>query len=264
MKYKLCFIGAGHMGGAMIRSVQRYGDFGANDIAVYDTDREKAASFGYPVPESVREAAENSERVILAIRPQDLDRFAIECGSAFKNTCIISMMAGSKIEKIKRLLMTDRVIRVMPNTSVQIGKGASCICYSEGASEEDREFAYSLFKLGGAVSVVSEEDINKVIPLTGSSPAYTYTYMRALCDGARELGLDVSDEELKELCCMAVIGAVMNYMGGSSSLDSLINAVKSPGGTTERACAVLDAEGFEKTLREAMKACYDRAEELSR
>lgn len=263
MTFKLAVIGLGHMGGAILQSVLSSGYISKEEICVYDKDEQKARQWGTAAAISAREAVLDSEYILLAIRPQDLEEARWALYGAFENKTLISVLAGVTLERLERVLGCKCAVRVMPNTAIAAGKGAACLCFSSDVAEKDRDFALGIFRTGGCAYTVEEKDMNTAVALVGSSPAYTYMYIRALCTGAKEMGFDVSDEALKDLVCSAVSGAVELYRTGDRSTDQLIKAVKSPGGTTERAAAVLEDRGFEGAIIEAMEACGKRAKELS-
>ena len=108
---------------------------------------------------------------------------------------------------------------------------------------------------------IDESQMNPIISVTSSSPAYVFKFIKAVCDGARAQGLD--DESIKQSVCSMVAGAAMMLAQSDRSPEELVSMVCSKGGTTERAVAELDRYSFEEAIVSAMKKCTERADELS-
>ena len=104
--------------------------------------------------------------------------------------------------------------------------------------------------------------MNNVTAITGSSPAYAYLFIKSIYESAKKLGFNY--DETIQMICKTVIGASQMILNSSSSIDELIQMVKSPNGTTEKALNVLNDNDFKSIIHKAMDACAKRAEELSK
>jgi pyrroline-5-carboxylate reductase len=143
-----------------------------------------------------------------------------------------------------------------------VGQGVSVICRAEDVSEEDFAFVRSVFEASGSVTVIDESEMNRIISVTSSSPAYVFAFIDAIYKGALEQGLEI--EGLLESVCDVVIGSAALLKAGGLSPEEQIKRVTSKGGTTERAMAVLREQDLAGTVAQAMKACTARAEEMDR
>jgi pyrroline-5-carboxylate reductase len=174
----------------------------------------------------------------------------------------ITIAAGIKVESVSKELNTKNVVRVLPNLPMFIQKGVSAICYNDNVCAEDFDFIVNVFEAAGSVLKIDECDINKIIGVTSSSPAYVFKFIKAICDGAKLQGLE--DDGILEAVCDVIIGSAELIKSGFGTPDNLAKAVASKGGTTERALAVLDDNDFEKIIADAMIACTKRADELGK
>ena len=97
--------------------------------------------------------------------------------------------------------------------------------------------------------------------VTSSSPAYVFQFVHAICQGALAQGLTA---DLLEVVCDVIIGSAQLLKQCGETPKALIDKVASKGGTTEQALRILNERGFDETIREAMIACTERADELGK
>jgi pyrroline-5-carboxylate reductase len=122
------------------------------------------------------------------------------------------------------------------------------------------DFITKVFGSSGSTITIDENEMNRIISVTGSSPAYVFKFIAAICEGAKAQGIE-SDAMLNTVCDM-VIGAATMLKVSELSAAELISRVASKGGTTERALLTLDSNNFDNIIIDAMKACTTRADEL--
>ena len=143
-----------------------------------------------------------------------------------------------------------------------IGKGVSVICQNPDVKPTDFDFVCDLFRSAGSILLIDEKDMNAIIGVTSSSPAYVFEFISAMYQGALAQGL--SNENLLDAICDVVIGSALTLKSSTDSPEAWIARVASKGGTTERALAKLGEYRFEEAIGEAMKACTARADELGK
>jgi pyrroline-5-carboxylate reductase len=148
----------------------------------------------------------------------------------------------------------------MPNTACLVGLGASAICGSLGATPEDLETARRLVSSVGIVVDVPENLIDVVTGLSGSGPAYVYTFLDAMIAAGISLGLPISVAQ--ELTLQTVIGASEMARQTGRTPAELRDEVISPGGTTMSGLAELEARDFRGAIIAAVAAAARRAREL--
>jgi pyrroline-5-carboxylate reductase len=141
-----------------------------------------------------------------------------------------------------------------------IGEGVSVVCRNKNASKEDFDFVNSVFASAGSTVLIDECEMNRMIGVTSSSPAYVFKFINAMYLSALEQGL--SDQGLLDAICDTVIGSATLLKSSQDSPNDLISKVASKGGTTEQALYALDENGFDEAINKAMKACTRRADEL--
>jgi hypothetical protein len=116
--------------------------------------------------------------------------------------------------------------------------GVSVICKNEKISAEDFSFIESVFASSGSTLLIDEKDMNAIIGVTSSSPAYVFKFINAIFLGAKAQGLD--SKELLNTICDMVIGSATLLKQSTDTPEELISKVASKGGTTEQALIKLD------------------------
>lgn len=264
---KIGFIGAGNMATAIINGMLTNNVASAENINVFDLDQGKLsvmAEKGINVCETAKQVAQQSHFVVLAVKPQNYAEVLDEIKDAVTDsTVMVSIAAGISISYVTSSLNAKcACVRVMPNTPLLLGCGATALCPSENISDKDFAVVKSMFATSGVVEVLPESQMNTVIAVNGSSPAYIYLFAKAMCDYACEQGIDAN--AAMELICATLKGSAEMLMKSGDTPDTLIKKVSSPGGTTLAALDVLNNGGFYENIKSAMDACTRRAEELGK
>ena len=261
---KIGFIGAGNMATAIIKGIiARNGN--ADNINVFDVSEEKQnlmKELGAAVCGSCADVTAKSDIIVLAVKPQHYaEAIASLKDAATAEKTFVSIAAGISISYVQNALgKACPVVRVMPNTPLLLGKGASALCPSDNISEEDKQIVEELFAGSGVCEYITEEHMNEIISVNGSSPAYIYLFAKAMADYAESCGIDY--DKAMNLICATLEGSAAMLRESGDSADVLIEKVSSKGGTTIAALEQLRSRGFTEALTEAMKACTNRAEEL--
>lgn len=262
---KIGFIGAGNMANAIIGGLVR-SDFNKKNIYVYDVFPEKLNAFaeiGISVSKSATSLTEEADIIVLAVKPQQYSE-VIEgiAPAATMDKTFVSIAAGITIDFVRsKLGISAPVVRVMPNTPLLLGKGATAISPSDNVSDDVFTIVKDMFESAGIVEILPENLMNAIISVNGSSPAYIYLFAKAVCDSAEAQGVD-RDVAMKLFAAVLEGSAKMLRLSGDDP-DTLIAKVSSKGGTTIAALERLYAHGFEAAIDDAMRACTKRAEELA-
>lgn len=262
-KFKLGVIGAGFMSTAIVQGVINGGSIDANAIIVSDVNKlalDRASLLGVSVTNDNRYLVENAEFVLFAVKPQSLTEVLSQIKGASCDK-FVSIMAGVKKSKIKTVFPNAKVCRCMPNTPCSIGSGAVGLDDSDFTDKKDLDFIKSLFHPLATVVSVPENKLNAVTGVSGSSPAYFYLFLKGIVNAGIEQGL--AEKDALTLAVNTMIGSgKMVLKNVDKSLDELINAVCSKGGTTIEAIKVYEELGLTDITSKAVDACVKRSAEL--
>lgn len=263
MKYALGFIGAGNMAEAIVRGILNTGLLRPEQIAFADKSPARCdvfASLGLAGLEDSEQVVQQCQAVVLAVKPQNLDAIGEDLKLAGAQSLLISIMAGVGSAKIAQHAGDGaRIIRVMPNTPMLVGMGMSAVCKGVNATDEDLNFAQSLFKSAGECVVVGEEQMDGITAVSGSGPAYVFYLAEAMETAASRMGLGIEAEQLVR---QTIAGAAKLLAESPDDAATLRNKVTSPGGTTEAATNHMDAQFMKQIVIDAMLAARDRSKVL--
>lgn len=202
--------------------------------------------------------------MVLAVKPQVMKQVLAEIQPAVgPHTLVLSIAAGISLKTLSSGLFTERVVRAMPNTPAQVGKGITG-AVGLHITDEDREVANALLQAAGAVIWFDAENkLDAVTAVSGSGPAYVFYMVEALAVAAMRQGLDPA--QAMELARQTVVGAAALMEVDPQPVSVLRENVTSPKGTTAAALQVLMApEGLESLMDRAVLAARLRSEELGR
>jgi len=264
-QFEIGIIGAGIMGEALLVAISQAGVSAAN-IVISDKRQERTSEllqkYGFAVL-SAEEIAVQAKNILLVVKPQDMDALLEGIGKKISSgQRVISFAAGKKTSLIEKYLSEGvAVLRVMPNTPMSVGVGASAISAGKFATDADTKAVEELLKASGKTIVVDESLQDAVTATSGSGPAYFFRFVEAMIAGARELGLSESDS--KTLVIQTIAGAAEMLKQDGASPTKLRENVTSPNGTTFAALNIFEGSDLEGIVKRAMVAARDRSQELS-
>lgn len=269
----LAFLGAGSMGGAILRGVVASGIRVDGGITATNRTAEKAAAFSElegvtsialsDTPDGNTEAAAQARIVLVGVKPAMVPDLLREIAPSLADDAIVvSLAAGVTLQTFADNLGAEvRVIRSMPNTPSTVGKGMTGLAAGAAATPDDVALVHRLFETVGAVVEVPESQIDALSTISGSGPAYVYLLIEELTKAAVGMGFSVADARL--MVEQTFIGATALLDASGEEPSELRRRVTSPKGTTERAVAVLQDAHLDRTFAEAADAALARARELA-
>jgi len=265
---QLAVIGGGNMAGAILLGAFGAGALDPAGVILAEPDADKRRAFADRGAQTVASAAGvpgllgPSTTLLLAVKPQVFPEVASALGDV-GDRVVISIMAGVTSGAICAALGgSARVVRTMPNTPAQIGKGVTAVTLGAGAKPGDEALAQSILGAVGQVVSIEEEMLDAFTGVVGSGPAYVFAMAEAMIEGARRVGFD--DATADRIVCGTIEGAAGLLAEDARSAGALREAVTSKGGTTAAGLDAMAAGGFAEAVASAVVAARDRGAELGR
>lgn len=260
-------VGAGQMGMAMAAGWIKAGLPGSTLTLVDPTPHDSVIQFAAETGATLeRELPGGHPRVIvLAVKPQVMDAVLIACRDVIgPETLVLSIAAGISIDRFRQGLGTGRIVRTMPNTPAQLGKGMTGAVAAGDVTSEDKALADALLTAAGEMVWLDDESqIDALTAVSGSGPAYVFHLVEALAAAGEKQGLDAG--QAMQLARQTIIGAAALLEADPAPAEQLRRNVTSPGGTTQAALDVLMAEdGLGALMDRAVDAARRRSEELGK
>lgn len=265
MAGQILFIGAGAMGGAILRGAL------ANRLvepqAVYVLVKTEASAHALREELNVNAGTElpdikDVKTVIWAVKPQVLPEVLPQFKILPAGTTCLCVAAGVTLSTLEAAIPQAVWYRAMPNTPVVVGAGLTALTAGSKGNETVTAELSALFGAIGEAVVCSEADLERLTAISGSGPGYAFVIMDALADAGVRLGL--TRKVAIKAAAYTLFGAGKMALETGNHPAVLRDQVTSPGGTTIAGIAKMEKEGLRSALQEGVVACYERSLELGK
>lgn len=266
MKYKVGFIGCGNMAKAIIEGLINNAGITPKEIIAADaaeTAIKKASdNIGIDTTLNNKEVASNSDVLFLSVKPQFYETVIAEVKDTISsNQIVVTIAPGKTLAWLAERIGSDvKLVRTMPNTPALVGEGITAVCKNSLVNEEEFSYIMSLLSSFGLAEEISENLMDVVVSVSGSSPAYVFMFIEAMADAAVLDGMP--RDKAYKFAAQAVLGSAKMVIETGKHPGELKDMVCSPAGTTIEAVRVLEEKGFRSSVIEAMKACTDKSRSL--
>jgi pyrroline-5-carboxylate reductase len=259
---KLAIIGAGAMGSAIARGLVKASCYQPFEIILFDLNSstlKQLAQEGFKVSSDIQAIA--APIVLFAVKPQNINEVLESLAKLDPACLLISILAGTKIQKFAGFFPSNPIVRAMPNTPAQLARGVTALAFNAKSSKQNKLEAKKLFEAIGKVVEVEEQEMDLVTAVSGSGPAYVYLLEEVMIKAAIEFGMNQDTAQI--LVRQTIVGAAaLLEANPETKAEELRAKVSSPNGTTHAAVTSLIDSGFEQILRNAIAAAKTRSEEL--
>ncbi len=262
----LATVGTGVMAESMIAGLLRGRLVETSQIVASHPRPERreqlAREHGIRVTASNVEAVAGADVVVLAVKPQMLARVGREIGPHLAaGQLVLSVIAGATTTALEGLLGHRELVRSMPNTPAQLGRGMTVWYATPETTPEQRAQARALLSaLGAELEVDDEKFVAMATAVSGTGPTYVFLVMEALVDAAVHLGFP--RHVAHDLVVETLEGSALFAKQSGAHPAVLRNMVTSPGGTSAAALHELESGRLRTVLSEAVWAAYRRTVEL--
>ncbi len=185
------------------------------------------------------------------MKPKDLESVAPGAQGA---PAVLSMLGATPVERVAAAFPESAAMRVMPNLGVEVGKGVICFAAASGVDDALSRRVVDLLESLGRVEVIEDELIDLATAAMGCPPAYLALVVDAIAMATAAEGLD--PELARSLAVDTAAGTA--ELLRTRAPEELIEAVASPGGSTEAGLEALDREGVRDAFAAAVAASLAR------
>ena len=260
---KLGFIGAGEMGGAIIRGLVKSG-WPKEDIAASVHSQEFAQRVteqcGVYACTDNRRTAQEADIVVIAVKPGIVPQVLPDILAADKKP-VICMALGWTLEKLQAALPGWPVVRIMPNTPLALGEGVTLFAFGKWVGAHQRQDIEAVFARLGQTVELAERLFDAGTAVSGSGPAFVYAFIDALAQAGAAQGLEA--KQAAELAVQTVLGAAQMVKAEKIAPAQLAQKVATPGGCTAAGMEALQAAGLKEALQSAVAATVQKAQEAA-
>ncbi len=267
---RIAILGTGHMGGAILSGLTHTLEAQSTIRVTTATAASARVLAGKGVEaRSLEEdatanqwAIEQADIIILGVKPHYLLGLLEEVApSAPASAVMVSIAAGITVAQMESI-WPGAVVRTMPNTPSQVGKGVTGLSSGSEVSADQVRSVREVFETVGSVLEVDEESLNALSTFSGSGPAFVYFFIERFLEVALEHGF--TQEQATTMVQGTFTGAMELLESSGHTPQELREAVTSPGGTTQAALEVYRSADLSAIIRDASAAAIARAQEMAK
>lgn len=262
----IAFVGSGTMAEAMIKTLLQKKLVIAEQVMASgprpQRGKELEERYGIRTTVHNREAVEGRSLVVLSVKPQTLKTVLRELKRGIvPDGLVLSIVAGASTRVISQGLEHAAVVRSMPNTPAQVGKGMTVWTATPQVSDGQREQVRSILRAFGEEYYTDEEaQLDMATALSGTGPTYVFMFMEALVDAGVHLGFP--RRVAQQLVLQTVEGSVALARATALHPAQLRDMVTSPGGTSAEALYQLEKGGLRTVISKAVWAAHQKSKYL--
>ncbi len=269
MKQSVGFIGGGQMAEALIKGLLAAKLYNADDIYLIEPNNVRkehmVSKYDIRCFNSHEKLWKTCSIIILAVKPQVMNA-VLEAVKPFvtKEHLVITIAAGIPIKTYETNLGSNgyKIIRVMPNTPALVLEGTSAIACNGNVTDHELQLAENIFNAVGISVLLDEVYLDAATGLSGSGPAYVFSFIEALIDAGIKVGLTRYTAEVMSV--QTVLGAAKLMQQEQKHPAVLRSMVTSPGGTSIAAHHFLEKKGFGGIVMDAVEIAVNKSKELGK
>jgi pyrroline-5-carboxylate reductase len=256
---KIAVIGAGMMGGAIVKSLLKSGYSGKITAADIQLERLKEQEkLGVAVSTDNRKAAADSDIIFIVVKPGDVEKVLKEINNEAKDKLVISVAATIPIKFVKKFIPEARIVRIMPNVGALVQASYTAYCCDESVTQQDKDKVKALLNMMGICEEVDEKYMDAITALSGSGPGYLSIIIEALMYAGLKVGLPRN---------VALTSSAQTVLGTGKLIIELRehparikDMVTTPGGTTIEAIYELEGSQIRQALMRAVEEAAKKSQ----
>lgn len=256
---KITIIGAGNMGGAIARGLAKGSIFSENDITctakgTATLEKLRETNPGFTLLTDNQQAVKGADIVVFAVKPWLMKEVIEQVRPALlpDSQIYISVAAGITCQELQEWTGSSSVIRVIPNTAIEIQESMTFIT-AASLDMPHLQLAEKIFSQLGTTMTVPEKQLAACTALASCGIAFAMRYIHASAQGGVEIGVKAADAQ--KIVEHTMIGAAKLLLAKNAHPATEIDKVTTPGGITIRGLNEMEHAGFTSAVIKGLKAC---------
>lgn len=254
---RIGFIGFGNMAQAMAKGLVEHANVAGDRItacaAHYDKLQASCAALGATPVHAAAEVAEASDLVIVAVKPHMVADVLAPAREALAGKAVVSIAAGLLFDFYDELLgQESHHLSTIPNTPIAVGCGVIACEQKHSLTCDEWDTFTQLFSPIALIEPVAGNLLSTASAVAGCGPAFAAMFLESLADGAVKNGLPRATAY--RLAAQMMAGTAQLHLAEGTHPGAMKDAVCSPGGTTIKGVAALEAAGLRNAVISAVDA----------
>ena len=261
MPSKIAVIGAGMMGGAIVKSLIKGGYKGKITAADAQQERIKEMeALGIAATMDNRKAAAESDIIFIVVKPGDEEKVLKETSKELKGKIVVSVAATVPIGFLKKTVPDAKFIRIMPNLAALVQAAYTAFCCDKDVTQKDKTEVKGLLDMMGISEEVDEKYMDAITGLSGSGPGYLSIVVEALMQAGLKVGLPRNIALTS--AAQTVLGTGKLVIDLQESPAKIRDMVTTPGGTTIEAIYELEGSQIRQALMRAVEGATKKSQAI--
>ena len=256
-KITVGFIGFGQMGKALGKGMIDHKVIPPQHLYACSRHYEKLSlvckDWGIVIKKDPQEVIKNSKVVILAVKPDQLEKVIAENKVELQKKIVISIAAVHYFDDLEKMFLPNtHHLSAMPNTPIEVGQGIMILEDKSSLTDSEMKLFRELFEPISLIVTLEPSAFSVGGTIAGCAPAFTAMYLEALGDAGVKYGL--KRETAYELAAKMIIGTGELYLESHKHPSQMKDEVCSPGGSTIRGVSELEKDNFKGSVIKAVDA----------
>jgi len=260
MKNKnIAILGGGNLGTSLAKGLIHSGQFNYKNLII--TEKREARivylrSLGFTVSENNLDAVRQSQIIVTSVKPQQFNSLAEEiAGTLTDNHILISTVTGVAFKDIESVTGKIPMLRIMPNTALEICESMTCISFKNTKPEQEAVMT-SLFEKMGKTLIIPEDMMDAATVVGACGIAFALRFMRAMSQGGIEIGFNSEMSQL--ITAQTVKGAAQLIIETSNHPEKEIDKVTTPQGITISGLNEMEHQGLSSAVIRGLITSYNK------
>jgi len=263
MDKKIAILGAGNLGTSLAKGLLASEQYTLADMILTDKRGHRISYLtekGFTVTENNGEAVQQSQIVVMSIKPQQFENLVQEIKDFIRpHHIVLSTITGVTLKEIETALGKIPVFRIMPNTALAICESMTCIA-SKNTHSEHQEMILSMFNKMGNTLEITEDMMGAATVVGACGIAFALRFMRAMSQGGIEIGFDSEMSQL--ITAQTVKGAARLILETNNHPEREIDKVTTPQGITISGLNEMEHQGLSSAVIRGLITSFTKLEHL--
>ncbi len=257
---KIAIIGGGNLGSSIAKGILSLKDISNKNLVICEKRKQrveylKEAGFN-TIDSDIKKVTNNTNVIIISVKPQQFTSVLEELKPNLKpDQIIISTVTGVSLSEISDTLGKQPIVRIMPNTAIEIRESMTCICFNNTSKEQEKK-TVNLFEQLGKTIILPEEQLDAVTVLGACGIAFALRFVRAATQGGIEIGFSAEVSQL--IVSQTVKGAAQLLHENNSHPEAEIDKVTTPQGITISGLNEMEHQGFSSSVIKGLITSYNK------
>lgn len=253
----LGFLGAGNMGGALIKGLIEFQAIESKNVFVCGHHPEKLKAFsdelGFQIADTLEDLAKHCDAILFAVKPYHIEAILKESAHLLKDKIMLSVISGYDFDRYAPLLdPSTRHLYIMPNTPSSVGEGVLMFEEKHSLTNEEYRWVHDMFSKIGRVFTLPSRLMPAGAAVAGCGPAFIAMAIEALSDAGVKYGIPRA--KAYNLASQMVLGTAKMQLETNLHPGAIKDGVCSPLGTTIRGVQALEKAGMRSAFMDAVDA----------